>query len=306
MNSRSGFSISLLHPRFWLTWFLLGIFYLLTLLPTAALDNIGGKLGNVLAKINRKRFNVVLTNLRLCFPDLPAEQTKTMAKRHFQFLMRGLVHYGLIWWASDDRLKKHLQFEGFDLIEKARADGKNVLILLSHCTGLDFAVAAISMQYASAGPYKPFDNAVVDYMISCGRQRFDCEPFTRDEGFRPLLRLAGEGKVIIYLADEDLGPEVSVFAPFFGVTKATIPLLGKLAKSCNAEVLPCFSCYDLQQQKYRVKLFEPMLGFPTSDQDMDTLLMNQMIEQTLEDCPEQYFWTLKLFKTRPEGEASVY
>ena len=300
------FSTALLHPRYWLTWLGIGGFYLISLLPMSMLDKIGSVLGRYLMKKNRKRYDVVKTNLSLSFPDLSQVELENMVARHFEYLMQSMMHYGKSWWASDKRLLGLMQFEGFERIEQLQQEGQNVIVLLSHCTGLEFAVAAITSRFPSSGPYKPFKNDVVDYLIAKARQRFDCRTFTREDGFRPIISDARQGRVIIYLADEDLGPDVSVFAPFFGVQKATIPVLGRLAKSCRAKVLPAISCYDQELRQYRVSLLQEIPGFPCGDELTDTVTMNEMIEKTVSKCPAQYLWILKFFKTRPDGQQGFY
>lgn len=304
MNGK--FSSALLHPRYWLTWLGIGIFYLLTQLPMPVLDKVGRVLGSVLMKKNRKRHAVVKTNLSLCFPEKSDAELEIMVAQHFEFLMQSMMHYGLTWWASEKKLQGLLQLEGFDQVNQLQQQGHNVIILLSHCTGLEFAVSAITREFASSGPYKPFKNPVVDYLIARARQRFGCRTFTREDGFRPIISDARQGRVIIYLADEDLGPDVSVFAPFCGVQKATIPVLGRLAKSCKAKVLPAISCYDQTAHQYRVSLLDGLESFPQGDEHADAIAMNQMIEKTLERCPVQYLWILKFFKTRPDGEKRLY
>jgi len=153
-------------------------------------------------------------------------------------------------------------------------------------------------------------NRVIDWLMAYGRSRFGRKHggklFTRDDGLRPLIRETRKGKVLIYLADEDLGPENSIFAPFYGVQKATIPVLGRLAKSCNAVVLPCVSCYEAKDQRYTITLLPEIEGLPSGGDEIDTLKMNQAIERAIEYCPVQYLWTLRYFQTRPPGENSVY
>jgi len=300
------FSNTLLHPRYWLTWLGIGFFYLVTQLPMPVLDKIGSLLGRNMMKINRKRHAVVKTNLSLCFPDKSEAELEIMTSKHFEFLMQSMMHYGLTWWASEKKLQSLMQLEGFEKVNQLQQQGHNVIILLSHCTGLEFAVSAITGAFSSSGPYKPFKNPVVDYLIARARQRFGCRTFTREDGFRPIISDARQGRVIIYLADEDLGPEVSVFAPFCGVEKATIPVLGRLAKSCKAKVLPAISCYDQAAHQYRVSLLDGLADFPQGDAQGDAVSMNQMIEKTVERCPLQYLWILKFFKTRPEGQGGVY
>jgi lauroyl-KDO2-lipid IV(A) myristoyltransferase len=121
-----------------------------------------------------------------------------------------------------------------------------------------------------------------------------------------LIRETRAGKVLIYLADEDLGLASSIFAPFFGVPKASIPVLGRMTKACNAVVLPCVSCYDPKLRKYRVKMLPAIEDFPTGDDSIDAAAMNRAIEKTVLECPTQYLWTFRYFQTRPEGEAPVY
>jgi len=122
----------------------------------------------------------------------------------------------------------------------------------------------------------------------------------------PLIRDTRAGNVLVYLADEDLGELHSIFAPFYGVQKATIPVLGRLTKLTDAVVLPCVSCYQPEQKKYVVKLLTKIEEFPSGDDVIDSTKMNQSIQDAIEVCPVQYLWTLRYFQTRPEGEASVY
>jgi len=306
INKNNKLPKQLLSPKYWLSWFGLGLFYIISLLPIGFLDFLGVHLGRLLAKINHKRYEIVRTNLSLCFPDKNTVEIDSMVNSHFEFLMRSLMHYGIIWWGSKQRLQSYFDLQGFEQVKQIQDAGNNVIILLSHCTGLEFAVSAITQNFESSGPYKPLKNPVIDWMILRARQRFGCLTFTREEGLRPIVKQARKGRVTIYLADEDLGPENSVFAPFFNVQKATIPVLGRLADLAKARVLPAFSCYDPLTKKYRITLFSETDRFPTMDQQVDTELMNKMIEKTVQSCPTQYFWTLKFFKTRPDKQKKFY
>ena len=233
-----------------------------------------------------------------------------MVVAHFEAQFRSLMHYFILWWRPARSIRKRLQLEGFEQIDEYQKCGKQVIVLLTHNVGLDFATTALSMDYKANGPYKPVRNAVADWLIANGRLRFGkrsgSKLFTRDDGLKPLIRETRAGKVLIYLADEDLGEENSIFVPFFGVQKATIPMLGRLAKLCDAVVLPCVSCYLPEEQRYLVKLFPAMADMPTGDEMQDSENMNKAIEKAILECPIQYLWTLRYFQTRPPGEASVY
>ena len=304
------FRLELLHPRHWLTWLALGIYFLFTLLPMSVIDWAGNRLGEYASRKNKKRFNIASVNLSLCFPEKPAEEIYSMVIDHFRAQLRSAMHLFIVWWRPVFMVRRRIVREGFEQIDQYQSQGKQVIVLLSHSVGLDFAVAAVSMDYPTNGPYKPMRDAVIDFMFTHGRTRFGAKfggkLFSRSDGLRPLVKTTREGKVLVYLSDEDLGAEHSVFAPFFGVPKATLPMLGRLSKMCDAVVLPCISCYDPALKKYRVKLLPALENFPSGDDVDDSATMNRAIEQTIHECPSQYLWTFRYFQTRPPGEASVY
>jgi lauroyl/myristoyl acyltransferase len=161
------------------------------------------------------------------------------------------------------------------------------------------------MRYGANGPYKHARHPVFDWLIANRRIRYGGTIFPREDGLRPILRATRMGNPLVYLADEDLGDKRSIFAPLFGIQKATIPVLGRLAKSCDAVVLPCICCYDRQQRRYKTTLLPPIDNM-SGDNAGDTLAMNQAIEKTIALCPAQYFWSFQIFRTRPPGEASFY
>jgi lauroyl-KDO2-lipid IV(A) myristoyltransferase len=304
------FRLELLHPRHWLTWLGLGIYFLFTLLPMSVIDWIGCRLGEYVSRKNTKRFNIARANLALCFPQKSSNEVSAMVVEQFRAQLRSAMHLFIVWWRPVFMVRRRIVREGFEQIDHYRNQGKQVIVLLSHSVGLDFAVAAVSMDYPTNGPYKPMRDAVIDFMFTHGRTRFGArfggKLFSRDDGLRPLVKTTREGKILVYLSDEDLGAEHSVFAPFFGVPKATLPMLGRLSKMCNAVVLPCISCYDADLKKYRVKLLPALKDFPSGDDVTDSTIMNQAIEKTILECPAQYLWTFRYFQTRPPGEASVY
>jgi KDO2-lipid IV(A) lauroyltransferase len=309
-QDRYRFHWSLLHPRYWLTWLGLGLYFILTLLPLSFIDRFGVWLGGVAASKNKKRFNIAKINLSLCFPDKSDEEIEQVVAENFQAQFRSVLHYFILWWRPFALVRKRIHKTGFEQITHYRQQGKNIIILLPHNVGLEFAGVAIAMDYKTIAPYKPLRNQVADWMVANGRLRLGKnlggKLFTREDGLRPLIREVRAGNILIYLADEDLGEKNSVFAPFYGVQKATIPVLGRLAKACNAVVLPCVSCYQAEKQAYSIKLLPMIEGLPSGDDETDCINMNKAVESVIEYCPNQYLWTLRYFQTRPQGENSVY
>lgn len=309
-QDRYRFQWSLIHPRHWLTWLGLGLYFIFTLLPLPIIDRFSLWLGSVAASKNKKRFNIAKINLSLCFPDKADAEIEQMVVEHFQAQFRSVLHYFILWWRPEVIVRKRIHKTGFEQIAHYQQQDKKIIILFMHSVGLDFAGAAISMDHDVIAPYKRMRNPVIDWVLAKGRLRFgktnNNKLFTREDGLRPLIREVRAGKILGYFADEDLGEKNSIFVPFYGVQKATIPVLGRLAKACNAVVLPCVSCYEPEHHRYSIKLLPRIEELPSGDDETDCIYMNKAIETAIEYCPIQYLWTLRYFQTRPPGEASLY
>ncbi|MOA41429.1 Lipid A biosynthesis lauroyl acyltransferase [compost metagenome] len=102
----------------------------------------------------------------------------------------------------------------------------------------------------------------------------------------------------------DFGKNDSVFVPFYGVTAATIPSLSRFARLGRAKVIGMYT--RLTPEGYVAEITPAWEDFPTADAVADTARMNRELEQWINTMPEQYYWVHKRFKTRPEGQPSVY
>ena len=306
LSTVPDFSLSFLLPKYWPVWLGLLLFYLLSWMPVRVLDVLADKLGELVAKKNKKRFKIATTNLSLCFSDKTESEINDMVLSHFRAQARAIIQYALLWWHPAFLLKKRIEVVGLEQVEAVKREGGNVIIMLCHSVSLDVAIAAISMRIRSSGPYKAIRHPLLNWLLANRRIRFGGVIFTREDGLRPLIKSTRAGRVLIYLADEDLGADKCIFAPFYGVQKATIPVLGRLAKTTKSKVFTCISCYDEERSKYVVTILPQIKAIDGEDDLADTKAMNESVEDAVNLCPSQYLWTLKFFQTRPEGEPSVY
>jgi len=302
-----SFSASLLMPKYWPIWLGLPLFYCLSWMPVKVLDWIAIKLGDTIFRKNKKRFHIAKTNLSLCLPGKSEAEIVEMVYSLFRAQARAIIQYPLLWWHPRSLLENRIDVVGLEQVQAVKAAGENAIILLCHSASLDVAIAAISMRIESSGPYKSLRNPLLDWLIANRRIRFGGTIFTREDGFRPLIQSIRNGRVLIYPGDEDLG-QISkcAFAPFFGVQKATVPVLGRLAKTTHAKVFTCISTYDFERSRYVVRILPHIQDLRGDDDEADAQAMNASIEQAVNFCPEQYLWTLRLFQTRPDGDSSVY
>lgn len=283
----------------------LALLWLLHWLPLRVFAALGRRLGRLFHRLGRERRHVALTNLRLCFPDMPPAERELLVKRHFEAVGRSVLERSIAWWSSAERIRRLVRIEHLERLQALA--GRPTILLVPHFVGLDLCGTRLAMEIDSVSVYSKQKDPVIDRLLYRGRTRFgDQYILSRQEGMRAVIRALRAGRPLYYLPDMDYGPRDAIFVPFFGVPAATIPALSRMARLADATVLPCIPRMLPGGEGYVLEIREPWSDFPGPDVEADTRRMNAFIEAEVLKMPEQYFWLHKRFKTRPPGEKSVY
>jgi lipid A biosynthesis (KDO)2-(lauroyl)-lipid IVA acyltransferase len=300
------FEFGLLAPRYWGEWLGVVLLSLVAALPRPWVAALSRRLGALAYRRNHKRREVTLRNLAYCFPEQAPQEREAMARAHFEMTAQCLIDYGLLFWAGNRRLRSLVGLRGIEYYTQAREAGRPVIMLAPHALGLEFGGLALSGRYPGVSLFNRSRSRLADWLNFRSRTRFGATLYQRAHGLRPLLRALKRGDFLYYLPDEDFGAENAQFVPFFAATKATLPTLGGLARAAGAAVIPCFTYYVPETGAYETQLLPALRDFPTGDRAEDARRMNAAIEDCVRLRPEQYMWTLKLFRTRPPGAPSIY
>lgn len=281
------------------------IIWLLHFLPLPLLNLCGQGLGLLFYVLGRERRHVGRTNLRLCFPQMAADERERLLRRHYRAFGRSVLERGILWWSSETRIRKLIRVEGFEHWEAVR--GQPVLWLASHFIGLDMGGARLALEGQAIGVYGKQKDPYVDKVLLRGRTRFNSPVMlSRQDSMRSIIKLMRRNLPLYYFPDMDYGPKDSIFVPFFGVNTATITGVARFARLAGAWVLPVITRQLPGGQGYVLRFYPAWENFPTDDVVADTRRVNEFIEQRVLEMPEQYFWLHKRFKTRPPGEARPY
>jgi len=285
------------HPGVWLM-------RALAPLPLPWLRALGDVLGRLLFALARRRRHIALVNLRLAFPAWSEAERMDVARRSFIAFAQSFIDRAWVWHAPDAVVRQRIRLTG--AVDELRRPEAAVLFA-PHFYGMDAGGAAIMQQAVAKGGsiYSPQSGAATDAWVRAGRERFgDVVLINRRDGVKPVVKSLREGRYLYLLPDMDLGPEESVFVPFFGVPAATVPSLPRLARLGRARVVPTVT--RMTPGGYEVQVHPAWSGYPGDDPVADTALMNRRLEDWIRTMPEQYYWVHKRFKTRPAGEPSVY
>ncbi|SBS24620.1 Lipid A biosynthesis (KDO)2-(lauroyl)-lipid IVA acyltransferase [Marinomonas spartinae] len=292
-----------LLPQYWPTWIGLLFAVSLAFVPFRIRDKLASKMAHLL--VTRKGGSTIKRariNLEQCFPEKSLAEREDILNRCCETALQFYLSYaGLL-----VRSKRHNQSKGsmigaehlLPLLDR----GEKIIALVPHCWAIDYAAVMIAAKgYQVSTMMKPQKQKILDWLIHKQRMQYGGKIYPREVGIKPFLKSVKEGYLGYYLPDEDLGPQHSVFVPFFGAQKATMKGLGKFAKLTKAVVVPMLPTYNAENGQYELFILPALENFPTGDEEQDAIAMNQAMETLIAEHPEQYMWILNLLRSRPDG-----
>ncbi|MBL1914409.1 kdo(2)-lipid IV(A) palmitoleoyltransferase, partial [Klebsiella pneumoniae] len=165
------FNKQLLHPRNWLTWFGLGILWLIVQLPYPLLHFIGTSAGRLSRRFLKRREHIARRNIELCFPDMSPAARETLIDQNFMSLGMGLIETGMAWFWSDERVKKWFDVEGFANLNHALSGGKGVMVVGVHFMSLELGGRAMGLCRPMMATYRPHNSPLMEWVQTRGRLR---------------------------------------------------------------------------------------------------------------------------------------
>ena len=264
----------------------------------------GAALGRVLFVLVVPRRKIALRNLELCFPEASAEQRQAWARESFIVFCQTWLDRSWLWSAPQSVVEQRVKLQG--AVQELDGDVPTI-IFAPHFYGLDAGGLVLPLRTSRAftSIFSTHPDAVIDAWFMAGRQRFgDVRMLNRADGVKPIISNLRKGGLLYLLSDMDFGAGESIFVPFYGVQTATVPSLSRFARLGRAKVIGMYT--RLTPEGYVAELTPAWDHYPTDDVEADTARMNRELESYINTMPGQYYWVHKRFKTRPEGQPSLY
>jgi KDO2-lipid IV(A) lauroyltransferase len=269
------------------------------LLPLRWQIVLGKALGRAVGRLWAQRRRVAEINIAACFPSLPRAARDRLVRDHFAALGASFVEMAMGWFGNEETVRARIRVEGAEHLRAAQARGKGVILFAAHFTSLEFFwVALRPMCPRLSGMYKWQKNAVMNDVMNRARMRYYDELLLKDN-IRRLLRNLEDNYVVWYASDQRHTGKNSALVPFFGVPAMTSTAISRIAKVSGAAVLPYYCRRVGDGAEYVMTILPPLAGFPSGDDARDARELLKLLENYIELCPEQYFWTHKRFKGRP-------
>jgi len=198
------------------------------------------------------------------------------------------------------------RIEGAECAEQAWAAGKGIVFLTPHLGCFEMSVQAAAQRWGTAHGlitilYRPARQAWLAAVMRTARNRPGVQAVPTDlMGVRQMIKALRRGEAVGLLPDQVPPEGQGLWAPFFGRPAYTMTLAARLAQQTGAAVVLA-RCERLSWGRGYV-LYLEALPAPLSEQlETAVLQINQAMEHTIRQCPQQYLWGYARYKA-PRAE----
>jgi len=260
--------------------------------PVWALDGLARGLGVLSFSLLRIRRRMILANLGIAFPEMPmAEKVRLGAESTYHFMATAVEFVAY----RHRALGRSVTLEGEGYLQAALGQKQGIYLLFGHQGNWEAMGPAISQHFAPSHVVvkqvggQGLNRFVVDQRASQGVAVVDrTKPLS---GVYNIMRVLRKNEVVLFAVDQSRPG--SPLLDFFGKKAKTNTSVAQLWRRCPAPLLPSYIC-RLSFGRHQLVVLPPLQWEKKGDGDQNilaqTLEINQVLEQMIRACPEQYFW----------------
>jgi Kdo2-lipid IVA lauroyltransferase/acyltransferase len=265
--------------------------WLAGVLPGAWAFRLGEWLGALAWHLYPARRKLVMRNLRIAFAgEKPAAELDALARENFRRTGGNLISVAHTARVKPEHLPKVLRVCNLDLLEKSFAQGKGVVLLLSHMGNWELLSRMVHFfpKGASAGAfYRPLNNPILDRRVLMRREADGTRMFSKGDNPLHVAGFLRAGGIVGILADQRVG-EKGDLVQFFGRLTRASPLPGLLARRVKCPVL-ALSLRTVAPGRWEAE-------FIAVDGPPDTGNCMVALEKAIKASPADVFWMHERWK----------
>lgn len=245
------------------------------------------------------RKKVVLSNLKIAFPEKSEQELKIIRKNFYHHFVDLFMEMIKTFTISNEEILKRFHLVNKDELTIFMNKHKNVLLMSSHYANYEWLFSLnLLVKHHGFGAYKKVKNKYFDNFIKKSRGRFNSELVSTKEFLNKVAENDAKEIKCIYGLLSDQSPRLNKthhWTNFFGVKVPVFTGAEMLSKKYNYPVI------YIDTIKIKRGFYEARMQILTEnprevpDYEISDLFMRRL-EEKIKKKPEYYFWTHNRFK----------
>ena len=273
--------------------------------PEPVADRIGQACATLLDTAIPRLRRIADQNLARAWPGRDDEWRKQTINGVFRSIGRLLVTFAKFPQITRANVGDWIRYEEFEHYQRAKERGKGVLFATGHLGNWELSAYAHALLTEPMNVVvRPLDNPVIDAIVERRRALSGNTLLSKRDFARSIFKALRDNEPVGILVDQNSSAENGAFVPFFGTLACANLTFARLAARSGAAVIPGFATWSEQERRYILR-FYPEVEI-TGDAVEDTRRIQSAIESAIRETPDQWLWIHRRWKTRPDGEESLY
>lgn len=256
------------------------------------------------------RKSIVLKNLEVAFGDqYDEEKREDLALSVYKNVGSTMFEFLKMKFIEPEEIGKYIEIEGLEILKDAVEQNRGVVMAGFHFGNWELMSAGTCQMglpvYGYVGQQR---NPLVDDEINKIRTKFGMRAISKGKSAPREMIKALKNKEVLVIGSDLNVPSRNLFVEFFG-TKAAVGQ-GQ-ATFINKLKTPYLIFYAERTGPFRYKGHIEKIDYELDQKGVDNTqyliqLASNELERIVRKFPDQYFWFNRRWKTRPEGEESIY
>ncbi|AKX51452.1 lysophospholipid acyltransferase [Thiopseudomonas alkaliphila] len=281
---------------------------LIAKLPWNTVQSVGRLIGWGLWALPTKAKETVRINQSYCFPNLPFQERQALQKRTLSHIGKTMTESAAAWlWPVEKTLDLIIEVEGEEILQTALNSGLGVVGITSHLGNWEVLNHYFCSQCKPIIFYRPPKLKALDELISAQRVQLGnrVAPSTRD-GILSVIKEVRAGGAVGIPADPEPSESAGFYVPFLGTTALTSKFVPSMLKGKKALGVFLHAIRLEHGRGFKVIIEAAPEAMYSRDSEQAVAAMSAVLARYVERWPEQYMWSMKRFKNRPNNEQRWY
>lgn len=281
---------------------------LIAKLPWNTVQSVGRLIGWGLWALPTKAKETVRINQSYCFPNLPFQERQALQKRTLSHIGKTMTESAAAWlWPVEKTLDLIIEVEGEKILQTALNSGLGVVGITSHLGNWEVLNHYFCSQCKPIIFYRPPKLKALDELISAQRVQLGnrVAPSTRD-GILSVIKEVRAGGAVGIPADPEPSESAGFYVPFLGTTALTSKFVPSMLKGKKALGVFLHAIRLEHGRGFKVIIEAAPEAMYSRDSEQAVAAMSAVLARYVERWPEQYMWSMKRFKNRPNNEQRWY
>lgn len=292
---------------FILHYLILGIIYVLSLLPFWILYRISDLSFLILYKLFRYRVHVTRKNLKAGLPNEPEEKLRQIEKQFYRHLGDVLVETIKSFSISKKELLKRMKIENAELLDKHLSSGKSLIAVTGHYGNWEWAAMSLALQvnYPAYGLYLPLKNKAFNASMVRSRSRFGVRLVAVKELADKMEQLKNETCIWGFIVDQSPAkPDRAHWIEFLNQETAVATGTDRYARQYNLGVV-FGKITKVKRGYYTLRYEEVCIDSTKTTEGEISKKHSGILEKLIQQEPQYWLWTHKRWKHKKSAGVNL-